>query len=170
MFCIQCEQTLASERATGCQFKKGKCGKTAETADLQDLLIYLLQGIGQFAHRARGFGLRDDAVDRFVPHAFFTTLTNVNFDSDRIIDLIHQAARLRDRARQLYLEGCREAGESPEALEGPATLQPGSTEERLLEDFSFRVRNLKQGPDGLLYVLTENGGLHRLGPATAAEP
>ena len=38
-------------------------------------------------------------------------------------------------------------------------------EERLLEDFSFRVRNLKQGPDGLLYVLTENGGLHRLGPA-----
>ena len=36
------------------------------------------------------------------------------------------------------------------------------SEERLLEDFSFRVRNVKQGPDGLLYVLTENGGLHRI--------
>ena len=31
MFCIQCEQTLVNDKATGCQFKKGKCGKEAET-------------------------------------------------------------------------------------------------------------------------------------------
>ena len=42
----------------------------------------------------------------------------------------------------------------------------GATEERLLEDFAFRPRNLKQGPDGLLYLLTENGGILRIGPAT----
>ncbi|MCB1841717.1 MAG: PQQ-dependent sugar dehydrogenase [Halioglobus sp.] len=38
-------------------------------------------------------------------------------------------------------------------------------EERLLEDFSFRARSLKQGPDELLYLLTENGGVLRIGPA-----
>ncbi|MAT94869.1 MAG: hypothetical protein CME59_20050 [Halioglobus sp.] len=41
----------------------------------------------------------------------------------------------------------------------------GMADERLLEDFGFRARNLAQGPDGLLYLLTENGGIVRLGPA-----
>jgi len=41
----------------------------------------------------------------------------------------------------------------------------GASEERLLEDFSFRARNLRQGPDGLLYLLTENGGILQIGPA-----
>jgi glucose/arabinose dehydrogenase len=40
----------------------------------------------------------------------------------------------------------------------------GLADERLLEGFSFRVRNVKQGPDGLLYVLTENGGILQLRP------
>lgn len=61
----------------------------------------------------------------------------------------------------LFVAGLRSFSVSRVALEGDKAVG----EERLLEDFSFRVRNLKQGPDGLLYVLTENGGLHRIGPA-----
>lgn len=127
MFCIQCEQTLVNDKATGCQFKKGKCGKEAETADLQDILIYLLEGIGQYAHRARQLGAIDVAIDRFVPPAFFTTLTNVNFDSDRFIKLIADAEKIRDQARAMYIAACEKKGVQPEQLTGPAVFTPAKT-------------------------------------------
>src|SRR5690606_30109446 len=39
-------------------------------------------------------------------------------------------------------------------------------EERLLEDLGWRIRDVREGPDGLLYVLTDekNGRLIRLRP------
>ena len=40
MFCYQCQETLKN---TGCT-RSGVCGKTETTADLQDLLIYVLKG------------------------------------------------------------------------------------------------------------------------------
>ena len=48
MFCYQCEQTA---RGTACD-QVGVCGKDAETAALQDLLVYAVEGISQYAHRA----------------------------------------------------------------------------------------------------------------------
>jgi glucose/arabinose dehydrogenase len=41
-------------------------------------------------------------------------------------------------------------------------------EERLLEDLGFRIRDVAQGPDGALYVVTdEDGGqILRISPAT----
>jgi hydroxylamine reductase (hybrid-cluster protein) len=42
MFCYQCEQTL---HGTGCT-TVGVCGKTPQTANLQDLLIYQLKARG----------------------------------------------------------------------------------------------------------------------------
>ena len=40
-------------------------------------------------------------------------------------------------------------------------------EERLLEDFGARIRDVRQGPDGFLYILTDSGDgkLLRLEPA-----
>jgi glucose/arabinose dehydrogenase len=43
--------------------------------------------------------------------------------------------------------------------EGAKTL-----EERLLEDMKLRLREVRQGPDGLLYLLAENGELLRISP------
>jgi len=48
MFCYQCEQTSQGQ---GCQ-TIGVCGKDENTATLQDLLIYALKGVSQYAHRA----------------------------------------------------------------------------------------------------------------------
>lgn len=62
----------------------------------------------------------------------------------------------------LFVAGLRSFSLSRVQLDGNAVV----AEERLLEDFGFRIRNVKQGPDGLLYVLTENGGLHRLQPVS----
>ncbi len=133
MYCIQCEQTLVNEKVTGCQFKKGKCGKEAETAELQDILIYLLQGIGQYAHRARQLGAVDPAVDRFIPPALFSTLTNVNFDAERFVKMIADAEKVRGWAKAMYLASCEKKGIAPEVLSGPAVFQPAKTLDGLME-------------------------------------
>ncbi|MGC8861161.1 MAG: hydroxylamine reductase [Armatimonadota bacterium] len=120
MFCFQCEQTAMG---TGCT-KRGVCGKDEVTADLQDLLLYLTKGIAMYAHRARSFGAINRGVDVFTVEALFATVTNVDFDPERIAELIYKADSIRGEARALYQEACRKAGESPERLEGPAVLTP----------------------------------------------
>ncbi len=91
MYCVQCEQTIRTPGNNGCTYAQGMCGKTAETSDLQDLLIAILQGLSVWAVRARELGIIDRDTDAFSPKAFFSTLTNVNFDSARIIDYAQQA-------------------------------------------------------------------------------
>ena len=48
MFCYQCEQTSKGEGCT----KIGVCGKTADVAALQDLLVYALRGLALYAVEA----------------------------------------------------------------------------------------------------------------------
>ncbi|PXJ56033.1 hydroxylamine reductase [Klebsiella pneumoniae] len=96
MFCVQCEQTIRTPAGNGCSYAQGMCGKTAETSDLQDLLIASLQGLSAWALKAREYGIIDHQVDSFAPRAFFSTLTNVNFDSPRIVGYARQAIALRE--------------------------------------------------------------------------
>ena len=142
MFCIQCEQTLNNDKFTGCQLAKGICGKEADTADLQDILIYLLQGIGQYAHRAYTLGASaNNEVDRFIATGFFTTLTNVNFDENRFLELIPQALKLRNTAQAMYEAQCESKGVDVEVLTGPAVFNPAQTKEGLIaqaEEASIR--------------------------------
>lgn len=97
MFCVQCEQTIRTPAGNGCAYAQGMCGKTAETSDLQDVLIYTLQGLSAWALAAREQGIIDREIDAFVPKAFFATLTNVNFDSNRIVAYINQALAYRQQ-------------------------------------------------------------------------
>ncbi|MFQ1752657.1 hydroxylamine reductase [Aeromonas veronii] len=102
MFCVQCEQTIRTPAGNGCAYAQGMCGKTAETSDLQDVLIYTLQGLSAWALAAREQGIIDREIDAFVPKAFFATLTNVNFDSNRIVAYVNQALAYRQQlAEQL---------------------------------------------------------------------
>ncbi|VTQ60785.1 hydroxylamine reductase [Campylobacter jejuni] len=91
MFCVQCEQTVRTPAGNGCAYAQGMCGKTAETSDLQDLLVAVLEGLSAWALTARGYGITDAGIDSFAPRAFFSTLTNVNFDSDRIVGYAREA-------------------------------------------------------------------------------
>ncbi|CAK0777535.1 protein S-nitrosylase [Azospirillaceae bacterium] len=126
MFCYQCEQTYRSDTTAGCNSTKGMCGKDATTADLQDLLLYIVQGIGQYARRARDLGATDSKVDAFVLHSVFTTLTNVNFNATRFVGIIQQAAQIREQIKATYEKAAQAAGKTPETLSGPATLQPAA--------------------------------------------
>lgn len=96
MFCVQCEQTIRTPAGNGCSYAQGMCGKTAETSDLQDLLIAALQGLSAWAVKAREYGIINHDVDNFAPRAFFSTLTNVNFDSPRIVGYAREAIALRE--------------------------------------------------------------------------
>ena len=151
MFCYQCEQTAGG---TGCT-KRGVCGKDADTARMQDLLVHATKGISQYAHRAAQLGARDDAVDVFTVQALFTTVTNVNFDAQRIADRVRRAAEVRDQAKALYEEACRETDMEPETLAGPAAFQPADTMDGLLaqgREVGVDERLARLGPDvtGLL--------------------
>ena len=120
MFCYQCEQTKGG---TGCT-TLGVCGKDAPTAALQDLLVHATKGIAQYGHRAGKQGARDREVDVFTVEALFSTVTNVNFDPQRLTTLLGQAAKIRDKAKMLYERSCRQAGSKPEAVSGPAQWTP----------------------------------------------
>jgi len=122
MFCYQCEQT---SKGTGCTVR-GVCGKDPETAALQDLLVYALKGLSMYARRAGQLGRTDREINVFTVKGLFSTLTNVNFDPARLKGLVLEAARLRDKARKLYEEACRQSGQTPEKLAGPAAWTPAS--------------------------------------------
>jgi hydroxylamine reductase len=123
MFCYQCEQTAQGQ---GCQ-QIGACGKDETTAALQDVLVEVVKGVSMYAHRARQAGLADPKIDGFVVEALFATLTNVNFDPERLASLIAGAVEMRDAARKLYERACKAGGTSPATPRGPAVWQPGSS-------------------------------------------
>ncbi|HUV76791.1 MAG TPA: hydroxylamine reductase, partial [Desulfobacterales bacterium] len=124
MFCFQCEQTSKGEGCT----KIGVCGKKPEVAALQDLLMYAVKGLSLVAVEARKAGIRDPEIDHFACEAIFSTLTNVDFDPNRFIELIHQTVKLRDELKAKVTAAGGEAG----FPEGPANFTPGSTVEDLV--------------------------------------
>ena len=79
MFCFQCQETACN---TGCT-KAGVCGKSADLANLQDLLIYATKGLSEVTTRLRKEG---HAISRELNHYItlnlFTTITNANFDDE----------------------------------------------------------------------------------------
>ncbi len=144
MFCYQCEQTA---KETGCSVH-GVCGKDPETAALQDLLIHAVKGISVYAHRAAQFGERDEDADVFAVKALFTTLTNVDFDPERLQQFLLEGAEHRDRVRDLYRQACEEQGLTPESLHGPAAWQPADDLNGLIaqgEDVSIENRRQALG-------------------------
>lgn len=133
MFCYQCEQTdrtPQSERPNllsfGCSTAKGNCGKDATTAALQDVLVEVDLGIGQYAQKLRELGKPDS---RYAAHAsfdLFTTLTNVNFNATRFMSLIAEAVGVREQAKEAYEAAARAAGQEPEILTGAAQFEPAN--------------------------------------------
>ena len=92
MFCFQCQETAKNQ---GCTVR-GVCGKPEETADLQDLLIYVCKGISVYGEKLKETGTVDKTAGRFICEALFTTITNAAWDNDVIIDRIRKALKVRD--------------------------------------------------------------------------
>ena len=146
MFCYQCEQTA---KGAGCtQF--GVCGKDPETAALQDLLVYVAEGIGQVAHRARQVGVVDRGADVYVVEALFTTVTNVNFDPRRLEGILRKGAQVLESVQKQYEAACKAKGVAVETPRGPAQWKPAADLQGLIkqgEDVSIEKRTAALGAD-----------------------
>ncbi len=92
MFCNQCEQTAKGQAC----IKLGVCGKTHEVDELQDLLVHALVGFSEVSLKAEEKGVKDREANVFLCEALFSTLTNVNFDPERIADYIRRAVEWRE--------------------------------------------------------------------------
>lgn len=119
MFCYQCEQTAKGEGCT----RIGVCGKQPDVAVLQDLLIYAIKGLSLYAVEGRNVGVIDPEVNRFTCKAIFSTITNVNFDTERLVTLINQAVKLREKLKKKV----ETAGGKVDFIEGPAAFIPEKT-------------------------------------------
>ncbi len=104
MFCFQCQEAAKNE---GCTVK-GMCGKPEETANLQDLLIYSLRGLAIYEEKAKELGISDKEDGLFAAKALFATITNANFDNDRIIELIKEALKRKETLKTKFLAAYKE--------------------------------------------------------------
>jgi hydroxylamine reductase len=119
MFCYQCEEAA---KGTGCT-TRGVCGKNAEVAALQDLLLWVLKGLSYYGVKGRAAGVVDVETDLFTAEALFATITNVNFDPDRFVGLVQKAIDVRDQ-----LAGQLPAGAVAETPPAMATWRPQTSD------------------------------------------
>ena len=136
MFCYQCEQTAKGEGCT----KLGVCGKEPEVATLHDLLIYAVKGLSAVAVEGRKVGVTDNEVNLFTVQALFSTLTNVDFDSNRFIPMINRCVALREQLKAKV----RSAGGKADFTEDAANFKPAPTLDGLL--LQGEVVGLKSDP------------------------
>ena len=96
MYCYQCQETAGN---AGCTVR-GVCGKTDETARLQDLLVHVLKGLAIYGEKAKDGGMWEKKYGRFTAQALFATITNANFDNDRLVSLIEEGLKLRNELKE----------------------------------------------------------------------
>ncbi len=82
MFCFQCEQTVGGKACV----KTGACGKKPDVSNNQDKLTASLVNLAA-ATKGKSGGKE---ADELIMQSLFATVTNVNFDFDRIEDLNSQ--------------------------------------------------------------------------------
>ena len=134
MFCYQCEQTAKGEGCT----KIGVCGKDETTAALQDLLIHALKGLSVVALEGRKLGLTDPGLGAFLCEGVFSTLTNVNFDPERIAALVRKTVSLREDLKARIKAKGGDLSGLPEC----ATLSPAlSTEAMVAQGQAVSIAN-----------------------------
>ncbi|WP_455277924.1 hydroxylamine reductase [[Eubacterium] cellulosolvens] len=131
MFCRQCEQTA---KGTGCTFR-GVCGKDDHTAVLQDLLIHAVKGMGVWGEKARQLGIKDEMLDRLIAETLFTTVTNVNFDPDRIASIIRRTYDHKERIKQKFLAEYKQkqSKDFTDTVPSAAEWKPGDSLQELID-------------------------------------
>ena len=95
MFCNQCQETVGN---LGCTIG-GVCGKKQVVADLQDLMIHTIRGVSYFQTLMREEGVNSRDANMVIMESLFATITNANFDRNRMIDFIQRANKVRDQLR-----------------------------------------------------------------------
>ena len=114
MFCYQCQETGNGKGCTAL----GMCGKTDETANLQDLLIYVLEGLSFYANALVSNKSFDAELKNktgiIVTESLFATITNTNFDPKRILSYAKRALNQREILKNEYLKTAKKSESIPD--------------------------------------------------------
>ncbi len=150
MFCYQCEQTSGG---AGCEVS-GVCGKKPDVAALQDLIVYQLKGIGWLAHQVYGVGASPREVFhaevcRYTVEALFTTVTNVNFDPERLVEVISQGKQIRGELSEVCrharaLDSFPQAAQYTPPIDSAEMVKEGSARGVLADSQDEDIRSLRQ--------------------------
>lgn len=93
MFCYQCQETLNNKGCT----KAGVCGKKADVASAQDLLVYTTKLLCDVLNNLRGENYTiNKKYNHMVTYNMFITITNANFDLDMILDQVVKTIEAKD--------------------------------------------------------------------------
>lgn len=90
MFCFQCQETLKN---SGCTHG-GMCGKPVITAQLQDRLVQVVKSICVNRWHNKSDALSDEEIGLYVIQSLFITITNANFDDNRIQKQINKGIKI----------------------------------------------------------------------------
>ncbi len=90
MFCFQCQETAGNKGCT----KVGVCGKNENTANSQDLLIYVTKGLSEVVNK---IGEVDSKYYDLISNNMFVTITNANFDEEDILDKVEKTLKAKDK-------------------------------------------------------------------------
>ncbi|MCD3216270.1 hydroxylamine reductase [Clostridium botulinum C] len=108
MFCFQCQEAAGGK---GCTVN-GVCGKTADVAKTQDLLVYVTKGLAVVSNEGRKVGLVDSNVDKYITDNLFSTITNANFNKEALLDRIKETLKLREELKAEVLKVGGQVGEA----------------------------------------------------------
>ncbi|MDU7650217.1 MAG: hydroxylamine reductase [Anaerococcus vaginalis] len=90
MFCFQCQETAGNKGCT----KVGVCGKNENTANSQDLLIYVTKGLSEVVNK---IGEVDSKYYDLISNNMFVTITNANFDEEDILRKVEETIKAKDK-------------------------------------------------------------------------
>lgn len=112
MFCFQCQEAAKN---TGCTVR-GVCGKTDDTARMQDLLIYVLKGISWLDRKMKDLGMAEEDLDAFTVQSLFATITNANFDKKDLENRVTRGLEIRDSLKQKLAASGEDLSQAPDAV------------------------------------------------------
>ncbi|MFP3960561.1 MAG: hydroxylamine reductase [Spirochaetaceae bacterium] len=101
MFCFQCQEAAKN---VGCT-TRGVCGKDDVTANHMDVLVYNLKGLAYLARKKAQAGESIAEEGNFIIRALFATITNANFDTDRITELTFEVLERKKALASRYASG-----------------------------------------------------------------
>ncbi len=96
MFCFQCQEAA---KGSGCTVK-GVCGKSPETSNSMDLLLYVCKGIAVYSDAGRKKAYVNRNADHFIRDSLFTTITNANFDEKIIREKTDKGLKIREELKK----------------------------------------------------------------------
>ncbi len=133
MFCYQCQETAGGKGCT----KVGVCGKNADVAILQDLLIYAVKGLSQVVYDGKIDVKGINTINKEAVKALFMTITNANFDDAVIEAEIKTIIGYRNQLLKQLAE--LDDGSCPIKLSDAATFDAATREDMLAKGISVGV-------------------------------